>query len=341
MSEKINAMGLTARQYEGSPSTLCVGCGHDSISKHIISACFQSDLPPWQVVKTSGIGCSSKLPAYFMSSSFAFNSMHGRMAPVATGAMIAQRNLKYLGVSGDGDTGNIGLGGFLHAIRRNVRMVYLIANNGVFGLTKGQFSASADCGSLSKSGQRAVLPALDFCALAIEAGCGFVARSFSGDGKQLVPLLQAALQHPGTAVIDIISPCITFNNHDGSTKSYSHIKEHDQALQELGFFSPHQEITIDYEEGQSQKIDLPDGSHLVLKKLVSAGHDVKSSEQALKVLHQARNQGEVLTGLYYVDPSRTDLAGSLQLTKTPLNALKEKDLRPSTDQILQAQKSFR
>lgn len=333
-------MTLDLKMYEGSPSTLCTGCGHDSISKHIITACHQSQLPPWQVAKMSGIGCSSKIPAYFMSSSFAFNSMHGRMAPVATGAMIAQKDLHYLGVSGDGDTGNIGLGGFLHLVRRNADIVYLIANNGVFGLTKGQFSASADYGTLSKSGQRTTLPSLDFCTLAIEAGCGFVARSFSGDGKQLVPLLQAAFKHRGTAVIDIISPCITFNNHDGSTKSYSYVKEHDQVLQELGFFSAAQEILVDYAEGALQHVDLPDGSQLVLKKLHPSSHNVQDMGEALALLHESQKNSEILTGLFYVNEKRPTLIENLHLIERPLSTLQEIDLRPSAEQLADLQKAF-
>ncbi len=297
-------MSLELKDYQGSPSTLCVGCGHDSISKHIITACYQSGIPPWKVAKMSGIGCSSKIPAYFMSASFAFNSMHGRMAPVATGALVANRGLLYLGVSGDGDTGNIGVGGFIHLIRRNAPVVYLIANNGVFGLTKGQFSASADEGSISKSGQSASLPALDFCALAIEAGCGFVARSFSGDAKQFVPLLQAAFRHRGTAVIDIVSPCITFNNHEGSTKSYDYIKEHDLPLQEL-----HQ-------------------------------HDVRDAAQALARLQNARRSGEILTGLFYVSEARPTVAEDLNLTARPLCDLQEADLRPSPEVLDELQNEF-
>ncbi|WP_347356916.1 thiamine pyrophosphate-dependent enzyme [Bdellovibrio sp.] len=334
-------MNLELKAYEGSPSTLCVGCGHDSISKHIISACFHSKVLPFQLAKMSGIGCSSKIPAYFMSSSFAFNSMHGRMAPVATGAMIAQKDLLYLGVSGDGDTGNIGLGGFLHMIRRNAPIVYLIANNGVFGLTKGQFSAAADKGSLAKSGRSAELPSLDFCTLALEAGCGFVARSFSGDGKQLVPLLQAAMKHRGTAVIDIISPCVTFNNHDGSTKSYSYMKEHDQVLQELGFFTAAEEMLADYEEGGRQKVELPDGSHLLLKKLDSRAHDVHNRTQALSLLAQTRAQEEILTGLFYVNEATPRLAEQMQLTERSLSSLQEVDLRPTPEQLASLQKDFR
>lgn len=333
-------MKLDLKNYEGSPSTLCVGCGHDSISKHIITACHQSGLPPWQVAKMSGIGCSSKIPAYFMSASFAFNSMHGRMAPVATGALVANKALHYLGVSGDGDTGNIGLGGFLHLLRRNAPVVYLIANNGVFGLTKGQFSAAADQGSVSKSGLCASLPALDFCALAIEAGCGFVARSFSGDAKQMVPLLQAALRHRGTAVIDIVSPCITFNNHEGSTKSYSHVKEHDRVLQELGLLTPAQEILTDYAEGTCQDIELPDGSHLRLKKLLPESHDVRDALQAQALLRESRQSGEILTGLFYINETRPTLVEELQLPDRALRDLQEGDLRPSPEVLAELQNAF-
>lgn len=294
-------MTFDLQLYQGSPSTLCVGCGHDSISKHLITAFHQIQIPPWKVAKISGIGCSSKIPAYFMSGSFAFNSMHGRMAPVATGALVACKDLMYLGVSGDGDTGNIGLGGFLHLIRRNAPVVYLIANNGVFGLTKGQFSASADSGTLSKTGQSATLPALDLCALALEAGCGFVARSFSGDGKQLVPLLQAAFRHRGTAVVDIISPCVTFNNHEGSTKSYSYVKEHEELLQ---------------------------------------SHDVHDYDKALALIHSARKSRQVLTGLFYVNESRPSLVEDLHMTERPLNSLQESDLRPSAGELAALQKEF-
>jgi 2-oxoglutarate ferredoxin oxidoreductase subunit beta len=332
---------MEIKDYAGGTSTLCTGCGHDSISKHIISACFKNTLAPAQVIKMSGIGCSSKIPAYFMSSSFAFNSMHGRMGPVATGALLARNDFIYLGVSGDGDTGNIGLGGFLHLIRRNVPMVYIIANNGVFGLTKGQFSASADEDSLSRTGRHSGTPALDFCALALEVGCGFVARTFSGDAKQAVPLIQAALKYKGTAVIDIISPCITFNNHDGSTKSYSFLKDHDHVLQELGLFSGKEEILVDYEEGQSQSVNLHDGSILVLRKIHSMAHDVRNRESALDLLHQSRKSKELLTGLFYFNEERPLLTEALCLTNEPLNTLQEKDLKPTNSQLLQIQGYFR
>jgi 2-oxoglutarate ferredoxin oxidoreductase subunit beta len=232
-SLKLNKLGLSKEDYSGAPSTLCLGCGHDLLSTHIISACYGADISPYDLTKMSGIGCSSKTPAYFISTSFAFNSMHGRMASIATGAKLANIKLKLLGVSGDGDTANIGVGGFIHAIRRNLPICYLVANNGVYGLTKGQFSATADKNSPLKDGQTSPLETLDLCLLALESGCNFVARSFVGDPKQLVPLIQAALQHDGMAFIDVISPCVTFNNHEGSTKSYAHLKKHEKPFQTL------------------------------------------------------------------------------------------------------------
>lgn len=338
--EKLNRQGLSLKNYEGSASTLCTGCGHDSISKHILSACFQNDLPPWKVVKVSGIGCSSKIPAYFMSSSFAFNSLHGRMAAVASGAYLARKDLHYLGVSGDGDSGNIGLGGFLHLIRRNVPMVYIIANNGVFGLTKGQFSAAANRGSLSKAGRPATLPALDFCALALEAGCGFVARTFSGDMKQVVPLMQAALSFKGTAVLEIISPCVTFNNHDGSTKSYAYLKEHDQVLQELGYYSQKDEIQLDCAEGELQRVELHDGSSLHLRKLRSNEHEVGNKESAFRLLRRAQENGETLTGLFYFNEERPTCDAVLETCEKPLNSLLESELKPSLEELLKLQKEY-
>lgn len=336
--EKTNSIGLSIRNYEGSLSTLCVGCGHDSISKHVISACFHDGLPPWKVVKVSGIGCSSKIPAYFMSSSFAFNSMHGRMASVATGAYLARNDLRYLGVSGDGDTGNIGLSGFMHMIRRNIPLVYLIANNGVFGLTKGQLSASADLGTLSRSGKSADLSAVDFCALALEMGCGFVARTFSGDGKQAVPLIRAALNYQGTAVIDIVSPCITFNNHDGSTKSYAYLKEHDQVLQELGFYSSKEEVQVDYAEGEKQEVVLHDGSRITLYKVNSHEHEVTDRRSAFELIRKSQEKGEIVTGLFYFNEEKPTFDQLIHLGEKPLNTLQEIELKPSIEKIIQLQK---
>lgn len=328
-----NRLHFERKDYAGSPSTLCMGCGHDSISNHVISACFQSDIHPFNLVKMSGIGCSSKIPAYFISQSFSFNSMHGRMAPVSTGAIVARPRLTYLGISGDGDTGSIGIGGFLHLIRRNLPICYLIANNGVYGLTKGQFSATADETSVLKGGTPNTLPAMDLCALAMEAGCTFVARSFSGDAKQLVPLIQAGLRHPGTAVIDIISPCIAFNNHDGSTKSYTYVKEHDNVLQELGFIQPQAEQKVDYAEGEVEKVELPDGSFLTLKKIDSRVHSVKDRAAAFKLLRESFENREILTGLFYLDSTSEPFTKTLNMDNTALADLTEAELRPSPDKL--------
>lgn len=323
-----NKHNLDRKAYGGSPSTLCTGCGHDSISNHIISACYQSDIHPSKLAKMSGIGCSSKIPAYFISSSFAFNSMHGRMAPVSTGAIAVKPDLHYLGISGDGDTASIGLGGFIHMIRRNLPICYIVANNGVYGLTKGQFSATAEMNSLLKTGEKNIFESIDLCSLAIEVGCTFVARSFSGDAKQLVPLIQAALRHKGTAFIDVISPCITFNNHDGSTKSYTFIKEHDVSLQELGFISSAEEITVDYAEGTTEKIELGDGSLLTLKKLDPRAHNIHSTTAATELLRESRNKNELLTGLFYIDENQASFIDKLHLVNKPLVDLKEDELRP-------------
>lgn len=340
-SPSTNRHGLDRKSYAGSASTLCTGCGHDTISNNIITACYQSDIHPFQLVKMSGIGCSSKTPAYFMSSSFAFNSMHGRMAPVSTGAIVARPNLFYLGVSGDGDTGSIGLGSYLHMIRRNLPICYLIANNGVYGLTKGQFSATADKESKLKGGTPNTLPPMDLCSLALEAGCTFVARSFSGDAKQLVPLIQAGLRHNGSAVIDIISPCITFNNHDGSTKSYTYVKENDHVLQELGFIQAQEEKTVDYEEGTVQRVDLNDGSFLTLKKLDSRSHDVGDRGAALKVLRESAEKNELLTGLFFINEKAKSFTETLNLSKTPLGDMTEKELRPNAESFKKIQQEFK
>jgi 2-oxoglutarate ferredoxin oxidoreductase subunit beta len=341
MSFPVRQEKLEKKDYSGAGSTLCTGCGHDSISTHIISACHQSGIDPWDLAKMSGIGCSSKIPAYFISKSFSFNSMHGRMAPVATGAHVANHKMIMLGISGDGDSASIGLGGFAHLIRRNAQLAYIVANNGVYGLTKGQFSATADKGSKQKSGAFNAFGAIDICTLALELGCTFVARSFSGDAKQLVPLLQAALRHKGTAVIDIISPCITFNNHDGSTRSYTYVKEHDKVLQELGFIQPMEEIKVDYSEGSTEIVDLPDGSHLKLKKIDPRLHNLKDRYEAMKVLSQSREQGEILTGLFYIDESRESLRDVLCLGSKSLSSLTEHELRPSPKVLTEIMSEFR
>ncbi|MDW8189994.1 MAG: 2-oxoacid:ferredoxin oxidoreductase subunit beta [Pseudobdellovibrionaceae bacterium] len=307
INSETNRLGLTKKDYQGSPSTLCTGCGHDQITNHIINALYQLHVHPYQVVKTSGIGCSSKTPAYFLSRSFGINFIHGRMAPLATGSVLVNPSLIHIGISGDGDTASIGLGGFIHLVRRNVPMVYIVANNGVYGLTKGQFSATSDIGSQLKTGEINPFETVDICALALEVGGTFVARSFSGDLKQMVTLLKAALKHKGTAVIDVISPCVTFNNHDGSTKSFSYMKEHDIRLHELGFIPADEPVVVDYPEGATEHIVFADGSRLVLEKIDSLNHDVHDRLGAIKLIHEGRKKGHVITGLFYIDETRPDL----------------------------------
>lgn len=324
---KVNRVGLTRQEYTGSKSTLCPGCGHDSITSSIITACFELGLDPTQLIKVSGIGCSSKTPAYFMTQSFAFNSVHGRMPSIATGALLANRTLKCIGISGDGDTASIGIGQFIHLLRRNVPMVYLIENNGVYGLTKGQFSATADVGSKSKSGQVNDLDPVDACVLAIELGSSYVVRSFSGDNKQLVPLIKGALSHQGTALLDVISPCITFNNHEGSTMSYDCVRKHDIPLHEIGFVPHFDPIEADFEPGEVKDIALPDGSHLRLRKL-DRDYDPTNKELALKTLTESKEKGELVTGLLYIQEEKPDYNERMHLSQTPLAQLSEKDLRP-------------
>lgn len=332
-AKPVNTIGLEKKDYSGGPSTLCTGCGHDSISAHIMTATYQNGIHPYEIAKMSGIGCSSKTPAYYISKSFGFNSMHGRMAPISTGAKAVNGKMKFIGMSGDGDTASIGLGGFAHLIRRNVEMCYIVANNGVYGLTKGQFSATADKGAKQKNGAYNPFDTIDICSMALDLGCTFVARSFSGDAKQLVPLLQAAMKHKGTAVIDIISPCITFNNHDGSTKSYTYVREHDVSLQELGIIQPMEEIKVDYAEGERQNVQLPDGSTLTLKKL--AKHDLNVSDRyaAMKMLNESKQTNEILTGLFYIDEKSESLNETLNLVDHSLATLNEKQLRPTRAQF--------
>lgn len=336
MSEKAvktNPLGLTKKDYMGGKSTLCTGCGHDSVTGHLVTALFQSGLNPYKVAKLSGIGCSSKTPTYFLDRSHGFNSIHGRMAPLATGVKAANPALTTLGISGDGDTASIGMGGFAHMVRRNLPIVYIIENNGVYGLTKGQFSATADLNSELKSGEKNPFVAMDLCSLAIDLGCDFVARSFSGDAKQLVPLLDAALRHNGTAVIDVISPCITFANHEGSTKSFNAVKEHLVHLQELGFVQPQEEIKVDYEEGTTQDVELADGSHLILKKLDSREHDLKNRARAIELLHNARDNGEILTGLFYFEKNTKSFMDVLNLPDTPLTSIPDDQLQLKQNQL--------
>jgi len=306
-----NALGLTKSNYAGAKSTLCVGCGHDSITSHLLNALYQSSVDPYSVAKLSGIGCSSKTPAYFLSRSHGFNGIHGRMAPLATGVHLANRELRLIGISGDGDTASIGLGSFAHMLRRNVPMLYIVENNGVYGLTKGQFSATADLGTESKGGDVNAFSGIDLCTLALNMGCDFVARSFSGDAKQMGALLAAALRHPGTAFIDVISPCVTFANHTGSSKSFDAVKSHNVHLQELGFIQPQQEIQVDYADGEAQEIRLHDGSRLILRKIDGRAHDVSRRDLAHQVLNESQMRHEFLTGLMYWNPKSVPLAERL------------------------------
>jgi 2-oxoglutarate ferredoxin oxidoreductase subunit beta len=323
----VNTLGLTHRDYEGSISTLCAGCGHDAISSAIIQACFELDLPPHRIAKLSGIGCSSKTPTYFLGSAHGFNSVHGRMPSVLTGANLANRDLIYLGVSGDGDTASIGLGQFAHAIRRGVNMVYIVENNGVYGLTKGQFSATADRGSKSKRGVVNTDNSIDLVAMALQLGASFVARSFSGDKAQLVPLIKAAIEHQGAAFIDCISPCVAFNNHTGSTKSFDYVREHNEAVNRLDFITTRAPIHIDYEPGALEIVEQHDGSKLALRKL-HADYDPHDRLGAMTYLQERAIVGEIVTGLLYVEREPDDLHVHLGTVERPLNALNDQELCP-------------
>ena len=322
-----NALGLTHRDYEGSVSTLCAGCGHDSISGAIIQACFELSLPPHRVAKLSGIGCSSKTPTYFLGASHGFNSVHGRMPSVLTGANLANRDLIYLGVSGDGDTASIGFGQFAHCIRRGVNMTYIVENNGVYGLTKGQFSATADKGSASKRGAANQDSAIDLVSLAILLGATYVARSFSGDKTQLVPLIKGAIQHRGAAFLDVISPCIAFNNHPGSTKSFDYVREHNDAVNYLDVMIGREPITLDQASGSVQLVEQHDGSVLKLRKL-GPDYDPTNRKAALDYLQERAATGEIVTGLLYVDANAEDLHDRLNTPERPLNAMDDPQLCP-------------
>jgi 2-oxoglutarate/2-oxoacid ferredoxin oxidoreductase subunit beta len=322
-----NALGYTHRDYEGSVSTLCAGCGHDSISSAIIQAFFELDIPPHRVAKLSGIGCSSKTPTYFLGSSHGFNSVHGRMPSVLTGANLANRELIYLGVSGDGDSASIGLGQFAHSMRRGVNMVYIVENNGVYGLTKGQFSATADRGSKSKRGVVNSDEPIDMVMLALQLGASFVARSFSGDKTQLVPLIKSAVRHQGAAFIDVISPCVAFNNHAGSTKSYDFVREHNAAVNFLDFMPVRDEITADYAPGALQEVLQHDGALLRLRKL-HEDYDPTDRIAAMHYLQERHAAGEIVTGLLYVHPEATDLHTALNTVDAPLARLSEAELVP-------------
>jgi 2-oxoglutarate ferredoxin oxidoreductase subunit beta len=329
---KENKIGLKATDYHGGKSTLCAGCGHDAISNQIIRAFYEMSVKPEKVAKFSGIGCSSKTPAYFLQRSHGFNAVHGRMPAVATGAMLANKNLVGIGVSGDGDTASIGLGQFMHMIRRNIPLIYIIENNGVYGLTKGQFSATADEGSKLKTGVLNDLPAMDLCALAVELGCGFVARGFAGDPKQMVNILKAALAHDGLAVIDVISPCVTFNNHEGSTKGYTYSKEHDELLHQIGFVQSYEQIEVEIDPGEVRNVELHDGSRVLLKKL-EEDYDPSSPINALQRLHRATENGQMLTGLVYLRPEKQSFLNLLNLVDEPLNLLPIERTRPKKEAL--------
>jgi len=335
-----NKLGYTLKEYEGSLSTLCAGCGHDSISAAIVRACYELDIEPHLVAKISGIGCSSKTPTYFLGNSHGFNSVHGRMPSVATGANMANKDLVYFGVSGDGDSASIGMGQFVHVIRRNLNMVYVVMNNGCYGLTKGQDSATADLGSKNKSGAINPFQAIDLASLAIELGASFVGQSFSGDKQQLIPLLKAAIRHQGFAFLNVISPCVTFNNNPGSTKSYDYVREHIEATSAKDLVPMKTEISVDYEAGTSTPVAMHDDSEIQLSKL-ARDWDPEDRLSAVNALQKARMEEEILTGLLYVNSDWKDLHRTLNTAKTPLNQLKEEDLNPGAKVLDQINESFR
>jgi 2-oxoglutarate/2-oxoacid ferredoxin oxidoreductase subunit beta len=330
----------TRRDYEGRISTLCAGCGHDSISAAIIQACWEMDVEPNRVAKLSGIGCSSKTPDYFLGSSHGFNTVHGRMPSVLTGANLANRELLYLGVSGDGDSASIGIGQFVHVMRRGVNMVYIVENNGVYGLTKGQFSATADQGSTSKKGVVNADSPIDMVSLALQLGATFVARSFSGDKKQLVPLIKAAIAHKGAAFLDVISPCVAFNNHPGSTKSYDYVREHNEAVNRIDVIETKQEIVVDFAEGEVVDVEQHDGSVLRLRKLKS-DYDATNRIAAMNYVQQHHAKGEVVTGLLYVDSEAGDMHEHINTTETAFNKLTSQQLCPGASVLDKINASLR
>ena len=338
--KKLNHIGLEVLNYKGSRTTLCAGCGHNAVSERIVECFYEMGIQPWSVAKFSGIGCASKSPAYFLGLSHGFNSVHGRMPAVATGAMLANRHLLGVGVTGDGDTASIGLGQFMHLIRRNIPMIYIIENNGVYGLTKGQFSATADLGSTLKTGISNELPPFDCCALALEWGATFVARSFSGDKRQLQAMLKAAIAHNGLTVIDVISPCVTFNDHVGSTKSYSYMKEHEQVLHELDFVPHYADISVEIPEGQVMDVEMHDGSHLRIRKL-DRDYDPTSKLAALAVLAEAEAKGEVLTGVLYVNTAKPTFLELMNMTDETLATLPESRIRPPQAVLEQVMEELR
>jgi 2-oxoglutarate ferredoxin oxidoreductase subunit beta len=338
--KKTNRIGLELQPYRGGKTTLCAGCGHNAISERIIDAFFEMGIDPRQVIKLSGIGCSSKSPAYFLGASHGFNTVHGRMPSVGTGALLANRTLMAIGVSGDGDTGAIGIGQFVHLMRRNVPIIYIIEDNGCYGLTKGQFSPTADLGSTLKTGVVNDLPPIDTCALAIELGASFVARSFSGDKRQLLSILKASLSHRGTALIDVISPCVTFNDHEGSTKSYAYAKDHDEPLGEVSFVPFFEDISVDYEPGTTTEVRMHDGSRLYLKK-VAEDYDPTDSLNAIRMIKETARRGEFATGILYIESDKLDFLSLLNVVDQPLATLPLERVRPGREALEEIMESLR
>jgi 2-oxoglutarate/2-oxoacid ferredoxin oxidoreductase subunit beta len=337
---KTNRIGLTVLDYKGGKTTLCAGCGHNAISERIIEAMFEMGVDPVRLLKLSGIGCSSKSPAYFMTRSHSFNSVHGRMPSVATGAVLANRSMLALGVSGDGDTASIGVGQFVHLMRRNLPLIYIIEDNGVYGLTKGQFSATADLGSKLKTGVINDLPPIDTCAMAITLGATFVGRSFSGDKRQLHSMLKAAIAHRGTVLLDVISPCVTFNDHEGSTKSYKYMKDHDEPIQDINFVPAFEDISVEYDPGTTVEVTMHDGSRLRLRKL-EEDYDPTNRIKSITRLHESHDRGEVLTGVLYVNTQAPSFVDMLNLTDDPLATLPESVVRPGPQALDEVMEELR
>src|SRR5213594_138841 len=340
MATKTNRIGLEPIVYKGGKTTLCAGCGHNAISERIIDAFYEMGVDPRRVIKLSGIGCSSKSPAYFLGGSHGFNAVHGRMPSVGTGAMLANKKLIAIGVSGDGDTGAIGIGQFVHLMRRNLPIIYIIEDNGCYGLTKGQFSPTADLGSTLKTGVINDLPPIDTCALAVELGATFVGRSFSGDKRQLGAMLKAAIAHKGTVMLDVVSPCVTFNDHEGSTKSYKYMKDHDEPLQEVSFVPVFEDITVEYDPGSTVEVTMHDGSRLRLRKL-EEDYDPTDRIKAITRLNEAHEKGEVLTGVFYVNPKAPSFVDLLNITEQPLATLPESVVRPGREVLEQVMEELR
>jgi 2-oxoglutarate/2-oxoacid ferredoxin oxidoreductase subunit beta len=337
---KINRLGLSVLDYRGGKTTLCAGCGHNAISERIIDALYEMGVQPERVAKLSGIGCSSKTPAYFLSRAHSFNSVHGRMPSIATGAILANRGMLALGVSGDGDTASIGIGQFVHLMRRNLPLIYIIEDNGVYGLTKGQFSATADLGSKLKTGVINELPPIDTCELAISLGATFVGRSFSGDKRQLHAMLKAAIAHNGTVLLDVISPCVTFNDHEGSTKSYKYMLDHEEPLQEINFIPAFENISVDYDPGTTLEVEMHDGSKLRLRKL-EEDYDPTDRIHAITRLNQAKEKDEMLTGVFYVNTKVPTFLDLLNITEQPLATLPASAVRPGPEVLEQVMEELR